>query len=118
MTKYIHKFDERIFQSDPNNPNGIIDKNGNKIYLDPDNSKSTESWEEEFDNKYQSFELCERVCRLDYDRLKEFIRKTIASEREKNKEIYTNLLDQFMESYCAHGIKNRDSCEKCGRLKI
>ena len=58
----------------------------------------SEKWEREFDEKYGSFELCERICKADHDRLKEYISNLLTQQREELIEKIEKMKQQDMFS--------------------
>jgi hypothetical protein len=59
---------------------------------------SEESWEIEFDEKYQSFQLCDVVSKGDYDRLKSFISAKIAEAEEKSKNRLQTIFEEGFDA--------------------
>ncbi len=69
-------------------------------------------WEEEWDKKWGWYLKAGNV------KAKSFINNLLKEKDIEWEAQLTILLEQFINSYCEHGKKNRDNCEECGRFKL
>ncbi len=63
-------------------------------------------------DKYESFELCDRVCKGDLDRIEAFLKQELTAIVEKTREEVCQKIDEVLEKNMGMHVESGDSVIK------